>query len=160
MRPPRSTRALIAPIVAVALAVSACGGDDPPAGPAGTAGSDLPLLEPVAPDPGTAHPAGGNPAAEGVGPGFDSFSSPARVDCEQGSLATVPVTWSSPTARTVQLAVDGTIVADDAPPEGAADLDVACDGTVHVVLALAFDGGTEPSVASAAVLTQPGPDPG
>lgn len=94
-----------------------------------------------------------NPAADATGPGIDRFEASASVGCEAGSDAAVEVSWSAPSASVVRFIVDGFGVGDDQPAVGATEIEVPCDGAIHVVLLTAVGADGFTSVRSEAVLT-------
>ena len=151
---PAARRAVPAALLALALvpALAGCGGDDPAAAP--TTSAAAPPLERV--PPATAHGGVGNPAAADAGPGIEAASAPARVACDEGMDATVPVTWSAPAAELVRLVVDGEPIEGERAPTGEAEVGVPCDGSAHIVLVVAVGTEPEPSLASLAVLAEPG----
>lgn len=145
---------LLVLLALLALLAQGCGSDDGPPSTSAAGGDPAPSLEPV--PPSTGHGAVANPSAQDAGPGIDAASAPSRVGCTAGADAVVPVTWSAPAATVVRFVVDGQPVAGDRPPSGQAEVAVPCDGAVHVVLVVAVGDQPEPSLASLAVLTEPG----
>jgi hypothetical protein len=120
-RAPRSRRAWLPMVAAVAVAVLAAGCSNS----SDSSGSPRPLPTTTVPEQGTAK--------------IVKFDVPASVQCGALNSTTVPVTWATEGAKSQQISVDGRPVDGTDSATGSVNADVHCDALEHTVVIIALD---------------------
>lgn len=86
-----------------------------------------------------------------------AFDMPASINCVGTADITLPATYTTKGATSVELLVDGFEVAGTPPLSGTYDVPLRCDGTAKTVILTAIDADGHPTIKSKAVLTSTEP---
>lgn len=139
----------MAALLVGSVLLSGCGDDgDDPAPTTSTAPA-------VTPDRDGGTEVTTNPALQDLGPTIERFEAPSTVRCEGDGPARAFVRWSAPEAQLVRFMVDAESQGDAEPASGSTELELPCDGSVHVVVLAAVGADGRSSLASKAVLAEP-----
>ena len=95
---------------------------------------------------------GGGGSSSGSTPTIGSFTTPENVDCHNGNLQQVSVSWTTTNATKVTISIDGPGVYDTYPANGSTSLPFNCSSS-HTWLLTAY--GSDGSTTTKQVTLQP-----
>jgi hypothetical protein len=95
---------------------------------------------------------GGGGSSSGSTPTIGSFTTPEDVDCHNGNLQQVSVSWTTTNATKVTISIDGPGVYDTYPANGSTSLPFNCSSS-HTWLLTAY--GSDGSTTTTQVTLQP-----